>query len=192
MKIIKNIITLMLVFTLTSVSFAGGHSPSHHPSHNSPSHHHDNHHHHHHGHGYYSSSANPFWALLGITAFTTAVVVGANAASKKKKEKVVIEERYVQVDQDLSLSEEQQKQVRNIFDTNRERIIPLRDERNLKSIALEQEMEKENPSMKVIRNLENEISELSKEIYKIVQSTKSELQAVLSPAQYETIKNMQL
>ncbi len=187
MKNIKIILSLMLVFTLTSVSFAGGH----HPSHNPPPHH-DNHHHHHHGHGYYSSSSSPFWALLGITAFTTAVVVGANAASKKKKEKVIIEEHYVQVEQDLSLNEEQQKQVRNIFDTNREKIVPLRDERNLKSIALEQERAKENPNETVIKNLENEISELSKEIYKIVQSTKSELQAVLSPAQYETIKNMQL
>lgn len=185
MKIIKNIITLMLVFTLTSVSFAGGHHPAHHPPH-----HHGGHHH---GHNYYSNSArNSFWALLGITAFTTAVIVGANAASKKKKEKVIIEEHYVQVEQDLSLSEEQQKQVRNIFDTNREKIIPLRDQRNLKSIVLEQEMEKEKPNMKVIRNLENEISELSKEIYKIVQSTKSELQAVLSPAQYETIKDIRL
>ena len=183
MKIIKNIIALMLVFALTSVSFA---APHHNP------HHHPDSHHHHHGHNHYSSNSNYFWALLGITAFTTAAIVGANAASKKKKEKVIIEEHYVQVEQDLSLSEEQQKQVRNIFDTNRERIIPLRDERNLKSIALEQEMEKENPNMKVIRNLENEISELSKEIYKIVQSTKSELQAVLSPAQYETIKDMKL
>lgn len=186
MKNIKIILSLLLVFTLTSVSFAGNHH-----SYHGHSHHHDSHHHH--GHNYYSnSSRNSFWALLGITAFTTAVIVGANAASKKKKEKVIIEEHYVQVEQDLSLNEEQQKQVRNIFDTNREKIIPLRDERNLKSIALEQERAKANPDEVVIKNLENDISELSKGIYKIVQSTKSELQAVLSPAQYETIKNMQL
>lgn len=186
MKNIKIILSLMLVVALTSVSFAGGH----HPSHNLPPH--PDNHHHHHGHSYYSSNSNYFWALLGITAFTTAAVVGANAASKKKKEKVVIEEHYVQAEQDLSLNEEQQKRVRNIFDTNREKIVPLRDERNLKSIALEQELEKENPNIKVIRKLEDEISELSKQIYKIVQDTKYELQAILTPAQYETIKNMQL
>ena len=183
MKNIKFMVSLMLVVALTSVSFSAPHNHSHH---------HPDNHHHHHGHNYYSSNSNYFWALLGITAFTTAAVVGANAASKKKKEKVVIEEHYVQVEQDLSLNEEQQKQVRNIFDANREKIIPLRDERNLKSIALEQERAKENPDETVIKNLENEISELSKKIYKIVQDTKYELQAVLTPAQYENIKNMQL
>ena len=183
---IKKIISLMLIITLTAtISFADG--PHHHP---------DDHHHHHSSHHSYNDTRNAFLALLGITAFTTAIIIGANAASKSKskkvKEKEIIEQHYEQVSQDLTLNETQQERIKVLLDASREKITPLREEKDLKSAALEQERAKENPNEATISNLENEISDLSRKIYKITQDTKNELKIILLPAQYQIIDDMKI
>ncbi len=182
---IKKIISLMLIVTLTAtISFAGG---PHHP---------DDHHHHHSSYHSYNDTRNAFLALLGITAFTTAIIIGANAAnkskSKKAKEKEIIEQHYEQVSQDLTLNETQQERIKVLLDASREKITPLREEKDLKSAALEQERAKENPNEATISNLENEISDLSRKIYKITQDTKNELKIILLPAQYQIIDDMKI
>jgi Spy/CpxP family protein refolding chaperone len=192
MKSIKIILSLLLMLTLPMVTFAApprGHKPP--PP---KPHHHDHHHHHHHD--YYYSSSNSardaIFVLLGLSAIT-AVAVAASQSSKKNKEKVVVvEEHYEKVSQDLTLTQEQQDQVRKLFDTNREKLTPIRDEKALKTIALEQEKEKENPDQALVNKLENEISQLSMSIFRITQDTKKELQTILTPAQYEAMEEMKL
>ena len=182
---IKKIISLMLIITLTAtISFAGG---PHHP---------DDHHHHHRSYHSYNDTRNAILALLGITAFTTAIIIGANAASKSKskkaKEKEIIEQHYKQVSQDLTLNESQQERIKVLLDASREKITPLREEKDLKAAALEQEKAKENPNETTISSLENEISDLSRKIYKITQDTKNELKIILLPAQYQIIDEMKI
>ncbi|MBR3627994.1 MAG: hypothetical protein IKN42_03995 [Elusimicrobia bacterium] len=189
MKSIKIIISLFLMFTLPMVTFAappGGHRPP-------PKPHHHDHHHHHHDYHYSSSDArNAIFVLLGLSAIT-AVAVAASQSSKKKKEKVVVvEEHYEKVSQDLTLTQDQQDRVKKLFDTNREKLTPIRDEKALKTIALEQEKEKENPDQALVNKLENEISQLSMSIFRITQDTKKQLQTILTPAQYEAMEEMKL
>lgn len=186
MKHMKIILSLLLAITLSTTTFAGG--PHHHP---------DNHHHHHSSYHSYNDTRNTFLALLGITAFTTAIIAGANAASKKSKskkaqEKEIIEQHYEQVSQDLTLNEKQQDQIKVVLDASREKITPLREQKDLKSAALEQEKAKENPNEETINSLETEISDLSRQIYKITQNTKSELKIILLPAQYKIIDDMKI
>ena len=183
---IKKIISLMLIITLTTtISFAGG--PHYHP---------EPHPHHHSSHHSYNDTRNAFLALLGITAFTTAIIIGANAASKskskKEQEKLIMEQHYEQVSQDLTLNETQQKRIKVLLDESREKITPLREKKDLKAAALEQEKAKKYPSEKTIKNLENEISNLSRKIYKITQETKNELKIILLPAQYQIIDEMKI
>ena len=188
MKSMKIIISLFLMLTLPMVTFAAppkGHKPP-------PSHHHDYHHGHHHDY-YYSSNnyaRNAIFTLLGLSAIA-AVAVAASKASKKEKV-VVVEQQYQQVAEDLTLTQEQQDQVRKLFDTNREKLAPIRDEKALKTIALEQEKEKENPDQALVNKLETEISQLSMSIFRITQDTKSQLQTILTPAQYEAMEEMKL
>ena len=176
------------MLTLPMVTFAAppkGHKPP-------PSHHHDYHHGHHHDY-YYSSNnyaRNAIFTLLGLSAIA-AVAVAASKASKKEKV-VVVEQQYQQVAEDLTLTQEQQDQVRKLFDTNREKLAPIRDEKALKTIALEQEKEKENPDQALVNKLETEISQLSMSIFRITQDTKSQLQTILTPAQYEAMEEMKL
>jgi Spy/CpxP family protein refolding chaperone len=188
MKSIKIIISLFLMLTLPMATFAAppkGHKPP-------PSHHHDYHHGHHHDY-YYSSNnyaRNAIFTLLGLSAIA-AVAVAASKASKKQKV-VVVEQQYQQVAQDLTLTQAQQDQVRKLFDTNREKLTPIRDEKALKTIALEQELEKENPDQALVNKLENEISQLSMSIFRITQDTKTQLQTILTPEQYEAMEEMKL
>ncbi len=191
MKSIKIIISLFLILTLPMVTFAApprGHKPP--PP---PHHHHHGHHHHHHDYYYSSSNArDAIFVLLGLSAITAVAVAASQSSKKKKEEKVVVEEQYEQVSQDLTLTQEQQDQVKKMFDTNREKLTPIRDEKALKSIALEQEKEKENPDQALVNRLENEISQLSMSIFRITQDTKKQLQTILTPAQYEAMEEMKL
>lgn len=184
MKHMKIILSLLLAITISTTTFADG--PHHHPDD----------HHHHSSHHSYNDTRNAFLALLGITAFTTAIIIGANAASKSKskkaKEKEIIEQHYEQVSQDLTLNESQQERIKVLLDASREKITPLREEKDLKSAALEQERAKENPNETTINSLENEISDLSRKIYKITQDTKNELKIILLPAQYQIIDDMKI
>lgn len=184
MKHMKIILSLLLAITISTTTFAGG---PHHP---------DDHHHHHSSYHSYNDTRNAFLALLGITAFTTAIIIGANAASKSKskkaKEKEIIEQHYEQVSQDLTLNETQQERIKVLLDASREKITPLREEKDLKAAALEQEKAKENPNETTISSLENEISDLSRKIYKITQDTKNELKIILLPAQYQIIDEMKI
>ena len=190
MKSIKIILSLLLMLTLPVVTFAAppkGHKPP------PPKPHHHDHHHHHHDYYYSSNNArDAIFVLLGLSAIT-AVAVAASKSSKKNKEKVVVvEEHYEKVSQDLTLTQAQQDQVRKLFDTNREKLTPIRDEKALKTIALEQEKEKENPDQALVNKLENEISQLSMSIFRITQDTKKELQTILTPEQYEAMEEMKL
>ena len=191
MKKIKIIISLFLILTLPMVTFATpprGHKPP--PP---PHHHHHGHHHHHHDYYYSSSNArDAIFVLLGLSAITAVAVAASQSSKKKKEEKVVVEEQYEQVSQDLTLTQEQQDQVKKLFDTNREKLTPIRDEKALKTIALEQEKEKENPDQALVNKLENEISQLSMNIFRITQETKKQLQTILTPAQYEAMEEMKL
>lgn len=184
MKHMKIILSLLLAITISTTTFAGG---PHHP---------DDHHHHHSSYHSYNDTRNAFLALLGITAFTTAIIIGANASkkskSKKAKEKEIIEQHYEQVSQDLTLNETQQERIKVLLDASREKITPLREEKDLKAAALEQEKAKENPNETTISSLENEISDLSRKIYKITQDTKNELKIILLPAQYQIIDEMKI
>lgn len=195
MKNIKIIISLFLIFTLPIVSFAGYSKKKYHHKPYSSRYH--NHHR-----GYYydryyysdTSARNAIFMLLGITAIT-AVAVAATKSTKKQKQKPkekTVQEQYEQISQDLTLNKEQEEKVKKLFDTNRAKIAPLRDEKFLKTMEFEQEKSKENPDKTKINNLENEISNLSMNIYKIIQYTKKELQTILTPAQYETMQDMQL
>ena len=191
MKKIKIIISLFLILTLPMVTFAApprGHKPP--PP---PHHHHHGHHHHHHDYYYSSSNArDAIFVLLGLSAITAVAVAASQSSKKKKEEKVVVEEQYEQVSQDLTLTQEQQDQIKKLFDTNREKLTPIRDEKALKTIAFEQEKEKENPDQALVNKLENEISQLSMNIFRITQETKKQLQTILTPAQYEAMEEMKL
>lgn len=195
MKNIKIIISLLLIFTLPTISFAGYSKKRHHHK-PSPSRYHNHHRGYYYDRYYYSdtSARNAIFVLLGITAIT-AVAVAATKSAKKEKQKPkkeTVQEQYEQVSQDLTLSKEQQEKVKQLFDTNRAKIAPLRDEKFLKTMEFEQEKSKENPDKTIINNLENEISNLSMNIYRIIQDTKKELQTILTPAQYETMQDLQL
>lgn len=192
MKNMKIILSLMLVFCLSVTSFAA--RPPHHRNH----HHNPPPPHHHHSSYHHSSydARDAVLVLLGITAITAVAVAASKSAKEKKQqrqeEEEEIQEQYEQVAQDLTLSQEQQEKVKQLFDTNRAKVAPIRDEKTLKTIELEQEKAKENPDENVINNLENEISNLSMQIYRITQDTKTELQTILTPAQYEAMENIQL
>ena len=198
MKNIKIIISLFLVFTLPMVTFAappskGHHAPSHHHNyHDNHDYHYANHHDYNkHYRSYYERDA--IFVLLGLSAITAVAVAASQSSKNNKKEKdVVIEKQYEKVSEDLTLTQEQQDKVKKLFDTNREKLTPIRDEKSLKVIALDQEMEKENPDQAVVKELENEISELSRNIFRITQDTKKELQTILTPAQYEAMEEMKL
>jgi Spy/CpxP family protein refolding chaperone len=188
MKKIKIITSLFLMFTLATVSFAGGphHGPSH-GHHNPPPHHHGGHH----GH-YYSSHSNAAYAFFGLTALTAIAIAASNSAKKNKPKEVVVVEKQYTPAQDLTLSQLQQESMQRLFDTNRERLNMLRVEKNAKAVALEQERAKAVPNQATINSLENDISNLSMEIYKTEQNTNAELQRILTPQQYEAMKNSQL
>ena len=189
MRNIKIIISLFLMLALPITTFAAppkGHKP---PPPKPP------HHHHHHHHDYYYSNnnaRNAIFVLLGLSAITAVAIAASQSSKKKNEEKIVVEQKYEQVSQDLTLTQEQQDQVRNLFDTNREKLTPIRDEKALKTIALEQEKEKENPDEALVNKLENEISQLSMSIFRITQDTKKQLQTILTPAQYEAMEEMKL
>lgn len=186
MKNIKIILSLMLMFCLSVTSFAA--KPPHHNSH------HNNHHHshHHYSHHYNNDARNAILVLLGVTVITAVAISASKTEKPKKQEEETIQEQYDQVAKDLTLSQEQQEKVQKLFDTNRAKVIPIRDEKSLKTIELEQEKSKEKPNENVVKTLENEISNLSMKIYKITQDTKTELQTILSPEQYETMQDIQL
>lgn len=192
MKNMKIIISLFLMLTLPMATFAAPPKKGHYPPPPNP-HHHHHHHHNHHNDYYYSNNArDAIFVLLGISAITAAAIAASQSSKKKKEETVVIEQQYEQVSQDLTLTQEQQDKIKNLFDTNREKLTPIRDEKALKTIALEQEKEKENPDQLLVNKLENEISLLSMKIFRITQDTKKELQTILTPAQYEAMEEMKL
>lgn len=189
MKNMKIIISLFLMLTLPMATFAAPPKKGHYPPPPNPHHHHHNHHNDY----YYSNNArDAIFVLLGISAITAVAIAASQSSKKKKEETVVIEQQYEQVSQDLTLTQEQQDKIKNLFDTNREKLTPIRDEKALKTIALEQEKEKENPDQLLVNKLENEISLLSMKIFRITQDTKKELQTILTPAQYEAMEEMKL
>ena len=119
-------------------------------------------------------------------------MAASNSGRKnKQKEVVVVEKQYVPP-QDLTLSQLQQESMQRLFDTNREKINLLRIEKNTKVVALEQEKLSATPNQAMINKLENEISGLSMEIYKTEQNINTELQRILTPQQYEAMRNTQL
>ena len=212
MKKIKIIVSLFLIFALPIASFAGnGHSatppaPAHSGGHSGhsghpgprpgPSHHghhghHSHHSHHSNYHGYYYDTSDAFWAFLGFSALT-AIAVAASTSSKKKKEKVVVEETYEEPEEDLTITAEQQAQLQKLFDENKDNIAKLRSEKDLKTTALEQEKNKAKPDEATIATLENEISQLSMNIFRVSQNTKKQIQTILTPAQYEAYEDMKL
>ena len=189
MKNMKIIISLFLMLTLPIATFAAPPKKGHYPPPPNPHHHHHNHHNDY----YYSNNArDAIFVLLGISAITAVAIAASQSSKKEKEETVVIEQQYEQVSQDLTLTQEQQDKIKNLFDTNREKLTPIRDEKALKTIALEQEKEKENPDQLLVNKLENEISQLSMKIFRITQDTKKELQTILTPAQYEAMEEMKL
>lgn len=185
----KIIISLMLMLTLSVTSFAAGphHGPSHGPGHGPHGHHHGGHH----GH-YYSSRSNAVYAFLGLTALTAFAVAASNSAKRNKPREVVVVEKHPVPSENLTLSQLQQESMQRLFDTNRQKLDMLRIEKNAKAVALEQERAKAIPNQATINSLENEISNLSMEIYKTEQNTNIELQRILTPAQYEAMRNSQL
>ncbi|WP_413854498.1 hypothetical protein [Candidatus Ruminimicrobium bovinum] len=185
----KIIISLMLMLTLSVTSFAGGphRGPGHGPHH--PPHHHGGHGHH--GY-YYSSRSNAVYAFLGLTALTAFAVAASNSAKRNKPREVVVVEKQPVPSENLTLSQLQQESMQRLFDTNRQKLDMLRIEKNTKAVTLEQERAKAVPNQATISKLENEISNLSMEIYKTEQNTNIELQRILTPAQYEAMRNSQL
>ena len=189
MKNIKIIISLFLMLTLPMTTFAAPPKKGH-PVPPPPNPHH---HHHYHNDYYYSNNTrDAIFVLLGLSAITAVAVAASQSSKNKTEEKIVVEQQYEQVSQDLTLTQEQQDKIKNLFDTNREKLTPIRDEKALKTIALEQEKEKENPDQALVNKLENEISQLSMKIFRITQDTKKELQTILTPAQYEAMEEMKL
>ena len=206
MRKIKIMVSLFLIFALPIASFAvpprnggsGANPPAHHGSHSGhpgprpgPSHH-GHHSHHSNYHGYYYDTSDAFWTFLGFSALT-AIAVAASTSSKKKKEKVVVvEEKYEEPEEDLTITAEQQAQLQKLFDENKDYIAKLRSEKDVKTTALEQEKNKANPNEATIATLENEISQLSMNIFRVSQNTKKQIQTILTPAQYEAYEDMKL
>ena len=184
MKNIKLIVTLFLMFALPAASFAGrGHGstpprPAHHGSY----------------HGYYYGSdyytRDAFWTFLGFSALTAAAVAASNS-SKRKKEKVIVVEKEAE-QEDLTLTAAQQTKLQKLFDDNRDYIAKLRSEKDLKTTALEKERNKAKPDEATIAGLENEISQLSMNIFRVTQNTKKQIQTILTPAQYEEYEDVRL
>ena len=206
MKSVKIIICLFLMIALPISSFAVGHGstpprPAHssghhggpggHPGHHSrPSHHrHHNYHGYYYGGDYYTRDA--FWAFLGFSALT-AIAVAASTSKKKKEKVVVIEEKEEEPEEDLTITAEQQAQLQKLFDENKDNIAKLRTEKDLKTTALEKEKSKAKPDEATIASLENEISQLSMNIFRVTQNTKKQIQTILTPAQYEQYEDIRL
>ena len=208
MKNIKLIVTLFLMFALPVASFAGrGHGstpprPAHHGSyhgHSRPAHHgyhgHHGHYRPHYYHGYYYGrnyyyTRDAFWTFLGFSALTAAAVAASNS-SKRKKEKVIVVEKEAE-QEDLTLTAAQQTKLQKLFDDNRDYIAKLRSEKDLKTTALEKERNKAKPDEATIAGLENEISQLSMNIFRVTQNTKKQIQTILTPAQYEEYEDVRL
>ena len=204
MKSIKIIVGLFLILALPISSFAvppsrgHGSTPPKSASHSSyhghgrPSHH--GHHRHHDYHGYYYGSdyytRDAFWTFLGFSALTAIAV--AASTSKKKKEKVVVVEEKEEEPEDLTLTAEQQAQLQKLFDENKDYIAKLRTEKDSKTTALEKEKSKAKPDEATIASLENEISQLSMNIFRVTQNTKKQIQKILTPAQYEEFEDVRL
>ena len=180
------------MLTLPMATFAAPPRGHHNPP---PSHHHGGHHGGHHGHHYHSSSHyysnDAFWAFLGFSALT-AIAVAASTSSKKKKEKVVVVQEKYEEPEDLTITAEQQAKLQKLFDENKDYIAKLRTEKDLKTVALEQEKAKAKPNEATIATLENELSQLSMNIFRVTQDTKRGIQTILTPAQYEAMQDMQL
>lgn len=180
---IKIGLSFALIFTLSVTLFAA------HPRRNPPPHHH-------HHHYYRNDARDAVLILLGV-ATVAAVASAASSASKsskkiKKQEEENIKEKYDKFSQDLTLTKEQQEKVEKLFNTNREKVAPVRDKKDEKTFALETEKLKENPDETVINALENEISVLSRKIYRITHDTRESLKTILTPVQYENMKNVTL
>ena len=207
-------VSLFLIFALPIASFAapakggghsatppasahsgGGHSghgpgpgprpgpgPGHHGHHGHPDHYH----------GYYYDTSDAFWAFLGFSALT-AIAVAASTSSKKKKEQVVVvEEKQEEPEEDLTITAEQQAKLEKLFEENKDNLAKLRSEKDLKTTALEKEKSKAKPDEATIAILENEISQLSMNIFRVSQNTKKQIQTILTPAQYEAYEDMKL
>ena len=185
MKKIKIVLSFALIFTLSVTSFAQ--PPRRNPP--PPPHHHPHH--------YYRNDARDAVLILLGVATVAAVATAASNASKsskkvKKQEEENIKEKYDKFSQDLTLTKEQQEKVENLFNANRQKVAPVRDEKDDKTLALETEKAKENPDETVINALENEISILSRKIYRITYDTRESLKTILTPAQYEAMKDVKL
>ncbi len=85
----------------------------------------------------------------------------------------------------IGLSEEQKEKFTKILESKREKEQDLRKQLNEKEFSLRQEFDKENIDKKAITKLSDEISKISKDLYKLDVDTKIELKSILSPEQYK-------
>ena len=85
----------------------------------------------------------------------------------------------------IGLSEEQKEKFTKILESKRGKEQNLRKQLNEKEFSLRQEFDKENIDKKAITKLSDEISKISKDLYKLDVDTKIELKSILSPEQYK-------
>ena len=89
----------------------------------------------------------------------------------------------------LDLTQEQQDKVETLFEQNSEKLAAIKKDLKDKTEQLKQEFEKETSDNVVIDGLSSEISELSKNIFKLTVDTKMELKKILTNEQFNKMLN---
>ena len=85
----------------------------------------------------------------------------------------------------LGLSAEQKEKFVKILEGKKEKEITLKKQLREKDMLLKQEFDKENVDKEAIAKLSEEISNISKDLFKLDIDTKMELKSILTPEQYK-------
>ncbi|MCR4663655.1 MAG: Spy/CpxP family protein refolding chaperone [Endomicrobiaceae bacterium] len=129
----------------------------------------------------------------------SAKLIDAKAAKKEGMRKILTSEQYnkmfkVKTHYDilaerLGLSAEQKEKFIKILENKKDKETALKQQLREKNMLLKKEFDKENVDKKVIAKLSDEISNISKDLFKLDIDTKIELKSVLTTEQYNKFIN---
>ena len=132
-------------------------------------------------------------SIKNIKAFSNKII--DNKITKKQSLKNILSnEQYVKMfkpktkydmlAERLGLSAEQKEKVAKIFEEKKDKEIEFKKQLREKDMLLKQEFDKENIDKNAISKLSEEISNITKELFKLDINTKMELKSILTPEQY--------
>lgn len=124
----------------------------------------------------------------------SAKLIDNKIAKKEGMRKVLTSEQYNKIfkiktpfdmlAERLGLSAEQKEKVAKIFEEKKDKEIEFKKQLREKDMLLKQEFDKENIDKNAISKLSEEISNITKELFKLDINTKMELKSILTPEQY--------